>query len=252
VLTTLQIEEFMREGVLRLENLFPTQDVARWQREIFDLFHHPTDEEAWRKAVVTYKSGNLRLTDGPSPVTHPIMREVYRDLHIGANWIGKAELRVRAPDIDVPWTGARTPHLDFPMFGSIRTLANNMVYLSEVTDRGGAFMYWPGSHRIAWDHFTRYPEDYRAQGERGSEEIFELLCREMTREPVQFLGGPGDTLIWHSLTLHSASVNLSSVGRLALIGRWGTPLEGRSHFDFTRDMWAEWDFGQVTAAAEER
>jgi hypothetical protein len=241
MLTTKQIELFKRDGVLKLEGFFDLAEVELWRSQIFDLFHHPEGAAAWRNAIVAYKSSDLRLSNGPSPSTHPSMREVYSELNASTRWIGKNELRVRAPDVDVQWLGARAPHLDFPMVGSTRTLANSMIYLSEVEDRGGAFMYWPGSHRVAWDYFTRNPQDYRSQGERSGAEIFEALHEQMVGEAEQFLGNPGDLLIWHALTMHSGSVNLKPVPRLALIGRWGSPLDGDSYFDFEGDMWARWN-----------
>jgi len=247
MLSEQQTESFKRDGILRLEGFFDPAEVALWRGQVEDLFHHPADPAGWRDAIATYRSSELRLTDGPSPSSHPAMRALYSELNAGERWIGKHELRVRAPDTDPRWLGARAPHLDFPMVGPTRTLANSMIYLSEVTNHGGAFMYWPGSHRIVWEYFKRNPQDYRAQGERGSVEIFEILHQLMVGEAEQFLGKPGDLLIWHALTMHSGSVNLNPVPRLALIGRWGSPLDGDAYFDFDGDMWARWNFSQTAA-----
>jgi hypothetical protein len=242
MLTSAQINQFKRDGVLKLPGFFSTDEVERWRNQILDLFHHPATGEDWRKAISVHKSSDLKLVDGPSVKSHPELIELYADLHTSARWIGKSELRVRAPDIDLKWLGARAPHLDFPMVGSTRTLANNMIYLSEVSNKGGAFMYWRGSHRIAWDYFRRNPMDYRSQGNLAPDQIFEVLQKEMTTEPEEFLGRAGDLLIWHALTLHSGSVNLQTTPRLALIGRWGTPLDGEAYFDFEEDMWSQWSF----------
>jgi ectoine hydroxylase-related dioxygenase (phytanoyl-CoA dioxygenase family) len=103
-------------------------------------------------------------------------------------------------------------------------------------------MYWKGSHKVAWEHFRKTPKDYMAQGELSQGQVFEILTNTMETEAVPFSGKAGDLLIWHSLTLHSASVNISNEARLAIFGRWGSAIESNeSHFNFSEGIWDKWN-----------
>jgi hypothetical protein len=41
-----------------------------------------------------------------------------------------------------------------------------------VKEHGGSFIYWPGSHHIAWQYFRECPDDYLAQGCRSQDQVF--------------------------------------------------------------------------------
>lgn len=245
MLTSRQIDDFKRDGILILRGFFPDEDAARWRREVSDYFEAPTDGDSWRAALRIHKSDSFHLSDDPTPRSHPGLAALYGSLHAGGQWDGANELVMRAASEQARWLGARAPHLDFPLYTSVRTLANNVIYLSDVGEQGGAFMYWPGSHRIAWDYFRRNPLDYFSRGERGQDATFGLLSREMICEPIEFTGRAGDLLIWHSLTLHSGSVNKSEQTRYALVCRWGIDRGTEPIYDFDQDMWRYWDFAPV-------
>ncbi|HEX2078215.1 MAG TPA: phytanoyl-CoA dioxygenase family protein [Longimicrobium sp.] len=210
----------------------------------------PVTGAEWREALASRGPGGFSLRDDPTPGTHPALREVYTSLHALAEWTGENELIIRPGNEPAPWLGPRAPHVDFPVYAPLRTLANNVTYLSDVRERGGAFMYWPGSHNVAWDYFRRNPADYMSRGERSQDQTFALLRRELGCEPVEFVGDAGDLLVWHSLLFHSASVNTRDETRLALFGRWGVALGDEPVYDFDRDMWSYWDFSRAAAAAE--
>lgn len=250
MLTGEQIDAFKRDGVLILRGFFPAADVARWRREVCDYFGSPADGDSWRAALRIHKSDSFHLSDDPSPAAHPAMAALYGAFHATGLWNGANELVMRASSEEAPWSGARAPHLDFPLYTSVRTLANNVIYLADVGVQGGAFMYWPGSHRIAWDYFRRNPLDYFSRGDRSQDQTFAILRREMTCEPVEFTGKAGDLLIWHSLILHSGSVNKSAQTRFALVGRWGIDRGREPIYDFDRDMWRYWDFAPARSLEE--
>jgi hypothetical protein len=250
MLTPDQVERFRRDGVLILRDFFSQDEVARWRGEVQDYFETPGDGDSWRALLRIHKSDSFHPSDDPTPRDHPALARVYRSLHASAQWFGANELVVRAADEEAPWLGARKPHLDFPLYTPVRTLANNVIYLTDVETRGGALMYWPGSHRLAWDFFRRHPLDYLSRGDRGQDATFAALTQEMTGDPIEFVGRAGDLLIWHSLTLHSASINKTERTRLALIGRWGVDRGDAPIYDFDRDMWDYWDFAPAPALTE--
>jgi hypothetical protein len=252
MLTVQQIETFKRDGAVILRGFFSPREVQDWREEIDRYFQFPATGDEWRAALRKHQSDNFHLGTDPTPVLHSALRDVYRTLHATASWTGENELLVRPAEEPVPWMGARAPHLDFPIAAPIRTLANNVIYLSDVYEHGGSFMYWPGSHHIAWEYFRHHPLDYLSQGERSQDQTFEVLGHEMTRNPVEFTGQAGDLLIWHSLLFHSASVNTRAETRLALFGRWGVPLAPGDEkiYNFDRDMWAYWVLPPAETVAE--
>lgn len=242
MLTRDQIETFKRDGILILRGLIPADEIGPWRDEVRAYFEWPATSDAWRQALRTHKADSFYLSNDPTPRLHPALAPIYRSLHATADWSGENELVMRPGDEEAPWLGARAPHLDFPIYAPLRTLANNVMYLSDVAEHGGAFMYWPGSHHVAWDYFRRNPADYLSQGERSQDQTFAILKGEMTGEPVEFVGQAGDVCIWHSLIFHSASINRRSDTRFAIFGRWGVRLAGEPVYDFNADMWSYWNF----------
>lgn len=248
MLTKDQIETFKRDGILILRGLLSPEEVPAWREEVLDYFERPMSADAWRTALTRHKSDSFCLSNDPTPRTHPALTKVYASLHATAQWSGENELVIRPGNEELPWLGPRAPHLDFPMYAPVRTLANNVIYLSEVQEHGGAFMYWPGSHHIAWEYFRRNPDDYLSRGERSQDQTFAILKREMKSHPVEFVGRAGDVLIWHSLIFHSASVNNRNEPRFAIFGRWGVTLCDEPMYDFNADMWTYWNFDEANAS----
>jgi hypothetical protein len=252
MLTADQIETFRRDGVLILRGLFSPDKARAWREEVLDYFGRPASPDEWRAALRTHKADSFFLSDDPTPRMNAKLAKIYGSLHATAQWHGDNELVMRPGDEELPWLGARAAHLDFPVYAPLRTLANDVIYLSDVQEHGGAFMYWPGSHHVAWQYFRRNPDDYLSQGERTQDQTFAILKGEMKSEPVEFIGTAGDVLIWHSLIFHSASVNKRTETRFAIFGRWGVPLSGEPVYDFNGDMWAYWNFDAAGSHAEIR
>jgi hypothetical protein len=242
MLTKEQIESFKKDGVLIIRDFFSPEEISTWKEEVHEYHQNPKSHEDWQNEIIKSSSTSFKLDDEPTPVTHPKLKKLYECLYQETNWQGDNELVARWPEIDAEWLGARTPHLDFPVYAQIRALVNLVFYLNDVTPTGAPFMYWNESHKVAWDHFRNTPKDYMAQGELSQGQVFEILANTMETEPIAFSGKAGDLLLWHSLTLHSASVNISNEARLAIFGRWGSAIESNeSHFNFSEGIWDKWN-----------
>jgi len=238
-----QIETFKNDGILILENFFSEEEVVAWRKQALAYHDNPVTDDDWRAAIRKVNSNAFKLIDEPTPYTHPKMQALYESLAASIIWDGENELVARAPEMHREWLGARTPHLDFPVYDSIRTLVNSVFYLADVNPYGGPFMYWPGSHLDSWEYFKESPKDYMSQGDLSQDQIFERITHRASREVQSFSGKAGDLMLWHSLILHSASVNKSNSARLAVIGRWGNMLKnGETRFDFNKSIWDEWKF----------
>jgi Phytanoyl-CoA dioxygenase (PhyH) len=238
MLTENQIQQFKKEGVLIIKNFFTQDEIKDWKKEVLEYFENPISDEDWVNTLRKIQSSQFRLKDDPIPTFHLKMKELYDCFSDTIMWHGENEVVVRSPEIDAEWLGARAPHLDFPVYDNIRTLINSVFYMSDVTAFGGPFMYWPGSHLISWDYFKETPKNYMAQGALSQDMIFAEIKKLVSNEAIPFFGEAGDLMIWHSLILHSASVNKSDSARIALIGRWGKKLNSdENHFDFDLDIW---------------
>lgn len=240
MLSSQQIEAFRQHGVIILRAFYTPEEVRHWRAQVLDYVGHPTDADSWRDAMAACKGDSFQPEPDISPALHARLSGVYERLYGPAQWAGRTRLIVRAGRDQAEWRGPRLPHIDIPYNAPIRTLINNVTYLSKVEERGGAFIYWPGSHRIAWDYYREYPEDFMAEGERTYNQAYEAVTERMTSDPVEFVGEPGDVLIIHSLTLHSASVNKRDETRVAIFGQWGVETDLRRRHEFDRDMWEGW------------
>ncbi len=249
MLSDAQIETFRRDGVIVLRNFYPPDVYRPWQEQIFDYFEQPRDTESWKLALARHKGDSFQPRPDISPAFNARLASVYRALHPAALWTGRTRLIIRTGEDQAEWRGARLPHIDVPYNAPIRTLINNVTYLSEIRSRGGAFMYWPGSHRVAWDYFCEFPEDFLAEGERSYNQVYGRLTERMETDPIEFIGSPGDVLILHSLTLHSASVNKRPETRIAVFGTWGVETELDRRHEFSGDLWRGWSIAREEAVA---
>ncbi|WP_271782272.1 phytanoyl-CoA dioxygenase family protein [Aquimarina algiphila] len=236
-----QINQFKTKGVLIIKNFFSSEEIKKWDDEVLSHFNHPKDEDEWKNIMMKTSSSNFYLKNEPTPLTCLKMKALYSSLNRFVNWEGDNDLVVRPPDSTLPWLGARTPHLDFPVYDNILTLANSVFYLSDVTSKGAAFMYWPGSHIESWNYFKENPQDYMTQGDLSQDQVFEKIHKIVKHPVKEFIGNAGDLMIWHSLLLHSPSINKSNSTRKAVIGRWGEKID-KKRFDFNKSIWEYFNF----------
>ncbi len=249
-LTAEQIDTLKRDGALALPRFFSAEESLAMRSAVQRHFGDPSTPQAWRAALVGTKSSSFDKSLLPVPQRHRKLAALFEScLRAGDGWQGWNEIVVRAPEPPgQPWLGAHGPHLDFPYTGlesahPVRTLVHFVIYLNDVGERGGPFMYWPRSHRVVWEHFRQFPLDLYGRGEHGQAATLALIQAKLAGEAVPFTGSAGDMLVWNSLLFHSASCNHEAAPRLAVFGRWGTASErGRPHYDFERDVWSYWNF----------
>lgn len=160
---------------------------------------------------------------------HPAVRNVAKDL-IG-DPVALAD-RVRGvyavlpKPVDVE--GGLGPHVDHAA-----AQVSAMVILNEVPKRCGGFTIWPGSHRLLHDYWDTC---YSAYISERHEETFQKVFREILRSvpPLEFCGGPGDVVFWHSRLIHSAGINYSaetSTPRVRLVVPCDFQHSGLSYYD---------------------
>ena len=238
-----QIQAFKRDGVLILKQFFSSEEILQWKGQVLEHFKQPNTPEKWRSALLNTHTTSFYLDADPTPMQHPKLQQLYACFNADIEWQGENELVARGPEINAEWLGARAPHLDYPVYAPLRTLANSLFYLNDVSEFGAPFMYWPGSHHIAWDYYVKNPHDYMTQGDLSQDQVFKRITDLMPEQPVAFSAEAGDLMIWHSLMLHSPSVNKSHSPRIAIIGRWGQQLLSQEErFNFNESKWQHWHF----------
>jgi Phytanoyl-CoA dioxygenase (PhyH) len=245
VLDAVQLDEFRQTGAVVMRGFFAPANVELWREQVSDFYERPITPEQWSSALSSKSHRGFHLAHGPNPHEHQDLGSLMRSFHPRSSWSGESELIVRPPDPDNASLQPGAPHLDFPIGRQQRDLVNTVLYLSDVGARGGAFMYWPGSHRLAWEYFRRNPLDYCARGGRAQVDTFRTLVAKVAGDAVEFTGAAGDLLVWHPLLLHSASINHSHSARIAIFGRWGSALApDEAPFRFDDGIWAEphWQF----------
>ncbi len=236
-----QCEEFAKHGAIVLKDFFSPREISDWRQEIEAHFSKPNSGQEWADAVRRYSHSQFHLRDDPTPNSHTKLQAVFSTLFDEIVWTGINELVVTPPEPGIPWLGGRAPHVDFPVGCPERNLINITFYMSDVDPFGGAFSYWPGSHKIVYDYFSENPYDYLSRHNRSQDQVFEMIMERIESELVEFTGNSGDILIWNNFLMHSATVNMSENTRIAIIGRWGNiPEAEHEHFNFTRPIFDEW------------
>ena len=146
--------------------------------------------------------------------------------------LGTAAVRAHAAANEKKPTASSLPAGDH-MDGSGHHRVAITLYLTDVQEDGGCFMYWKGGHRRIHRFWLDHPQhvgemqpgreafqDTPPFQDRGWTAIQDLGG---TVVPIgtQFAGRAGDALLWHGWTPHSASSCLRhDEPRLALVARW--------------------------------
>ena len=99
------------------------------------------------------------------------------------------------------------------------------TYLEPVAHGGGALVWWPRSHHAMHRFLLDNPPCLgpMEQDEGGGPPpALSAFMGEYGRghPPAEYLGKPGDVLLWHSQNMHGGSANISARPRLGLFARW--------------------------------
>ncbi|TGY90113.1 hypothetical protein E5163_03005 [Marinicauda algicola] len=111
-----------------------------------------------------------------------------------------------------------------------------VMYLNETGPEDGAFVVWPGSHRLIAPHAYGLTHTHTPEG-------FDALCARIEREiePVCVTGGPGTVILWHSRLLHSAGVNCTGGVRYGLLSDFKNGMaDARCHLRNDRPFDETW------------
>ncbi len=270
-LTPEQLRTFKAEGAVLLPGLVDEAQLASWREQAWDAIAVAVGRPVDREDRSTWPSGNLGNVPSdvqPKPRLGelPQVQELMEFLGDGSlaggghmlkaifpssledaarkrkpvsgkgdsqsfAGLGTASVRAHAAANEGKASPSSLPFGDH-MDGSGHHRVAITLYLNDVQEDGGCFMYWRKGHRRIHQFWLEHPhfigelqpgkEDFHATlafQERGWTAIQDL-GGSMTPLGTQFVGKAGDAMLWHGWCPHSASANLRDEPRLALVARW--------------------------------
>jgi hypothetical protein len=262
-LSRAQLAEFAREGVLILRGFIDDATSGGWLAQLEEqVGGDPLASSTWADGASN--SRPLVPALGGVPQVAAVLEQLG-----GAGWGGggaglggvkiqtlpEGELQQPAAAADPVLEGFHG-HIDGygPGGWSGGFILAATTYLADVEPSGGAFVYWPRSHRAVNRFFQQYPDTLDGSfrilpdfwGEPAGAANGAAPTSPASRqwavmygddretsigvgECTEFVGKRGDLILWHCFTAHTGSRNVSSpTPRLGVFGRWHRPEAVRS------------------------
>lgn len=235
--TSLDTDQFARDGILIRRNLVPSPLVERAQELI----------GAWSSTQM--RSDQLdaytQRTFAPELGSHPDLLNLFHDSGVAAlvtellpdiQPVTTTQIQIRVPDHKLPQPvkamhvdGVACPHLDPNELRTFTLLAG--VVLSDITNPdGGALHYVPGGHLTMADWF-------RTQWAIGMTD--QVPPQVDAEHGIPFLGKPGDVLLMHHLVPHAVGRNTTPDPRVMAYFRISHASHHHQRLEALRDPWLE-------------
>jgi hypothetical protein len=235
MLTPQQRTEFEQRGLLRLTRATPVEAMRDriWEYLLAERGIHRNRPETWPPGPVR-RLQPLRRSGTFAPMASEPVRAALDDLLGAGHWRPPREWGLPLVTFPQPGTPWRVPatgwHVDShgPDYDGVTVF----TFLDTVTGCGGGTVVLEASHRLVNDHVaatgTCRPADIRTalaaahpwlgevwsgHGSTGDEAVLDgvrTVVRELT-------GGPGDVVLMHPRTLHTAAPNTGDAARLMLV-----------------------------------
>ncbi|HXW84430.1 MAG TPA: phytanoyl-CoA dioxygenase family protein [Candidatus Binataceae bacterium] len=246
-LSTSQIDEFNRNGILRLRGAVPRRDAERMCDSVREVLaerqrNSPSTENVMGRVIGTHwLPKRLKFEQ----VGSESVRAATDDLLGIGGWQEPERwtpLLVTFPSANEVWDVPRQWHFDYPSIRATQGLFGLRVFtcLADLAPHGGGTLVVTGSHRLAQRVFERE----RRQKLRGRQ-VRMALARDLAwfsalcaREPTpdrserfmntttrvddvelrveEMSGETGDVILMHPLCLHASSSNCRSTPRIVV------------------------------------
>lgn len=241
-LTVQQINFFKENGYLILPDLIKQDTITQWNKDFNDYFQTDiTVAESYREGERLRSVEQFCFTPSAAINTQPEVLNIINQLGGGTFQGGKEQLIIHKPNPMGTWSSPKLAHIDLtPPHFNWRFMLGYTAYGAQTKKNGGCFVFWPGSHLRIYNYLKEHPEHYYENKMESLDELNEIYHSLNKEEPVQFEGGPGTVMIWHSFLLHSGSVNCTAVPRIGIFGRWGQLMEEGETRETFEDIWGGW------------
>ncbi len=234
---------FRESGFLVKHDMLTDEQIRKAQSVIWDNLENETEVD--RNDPATW------LRDGPrtpSGGNHPDIVGTLMDSPVFSmveELVGKDKVKPPGfcgPALNYPsgvshWMPPEEGHLDYlpPDEENIGFTIGGMIYVDDVSEHGGGFAVWPGSHLSALSLFQEHANDLEQLEGLDAMDLVPMT------EPQIVWGPPGTACLWHGNLVHNISKNCSDRIRLALIIRMRHMEFDRIRNDFTGDPWKHWE-----------
>ena len=238
--TTQQIQFFKENGFLIIKNMIEPKTLETWRNQIWSHFDSCLETpETWPndRQINDFKFDHPENAFGRLPQIGSVVAQLSGGEFANADG---SPLFIWPSPPGTEWIFPHTRHVDgwgtswYPFMLGVTT------YLYDVESRGGGFAYWPRSHLTTHSYFLEDPAriDGRFKEEEGwSNMVFSDRAPEGPRE---FTGRAGDVIFWHSFLVHSASINVRSEPRFAMLVRFTHIHQEEIKYDVPDNLWKYW------------
>jgi ectoine hydroxylase-related dioxygenase (phytanoyl-CoA dioxygenase family) len=205
-----QVEDYQRDGFLRIANFLDAQALETWRRVTDDAVRErlaaaPPEDSYYARVFIQCE----RLAD-----THAEMARLVRDERLGeiaGSLAGVDRIRVWHDQalIKQPFGNATSFHLDDPFWSfSSRQAISVWIALDDATPENGCLWYLPGTQTTARFELTPIGQNFGA--------LFDQYPEWRELEPVAVPARAGDAVFHNGLIAHAAGVNLTPRPRRAM------------------------------------
>mgnify|MGYP001161044552 FL=1 len=236
---------FEENGYLVKHDLLTEDQIQKAQEVIWENLENETDVDrndprTWiRDGPRTPSGGNhpdIVATLMDSPVFPMVEELVGKDKVKPPGFCGPA---LNYPSEDKTWMppDPQHGHLDYfpPDHDNVGFTIGGMIYVDDVSEQGGGFVVWPGTHLQAMRLFHKHACDLEQMEPFGAQNLNPQV------EPIVVWGPPGTVCIWHGNLFHNISKNCSDRIRLALIIRMRRFDFAQTKNEFSGNIWKHWE-----------
>ena len=241
ILSPAQIEFFKEQGYLILEDFIDPDTVVGWREQIWRHLGASLEEpDQWPDDYVVEG-----FSHEPVFGHMPQMAAAVEQLGGGKFTGGGSGPLVKWPQAGENWSMPEQGHIDGygPNGWSGGFMLGATTYLYDVEPGGGAFVYWPASHKPVHDFFCRHPEKIDGsfrQGDDWEARSWGIFSDDAPHEPRQFSARAGTVVLWHCYMCHTGSGNIGPVPRFGFFARWHHVDREEMRWDVAGDLWKHW------------
>ena len=241
-LTPEQIDYFKIHGYLILENLIDESPIAHWRSLAWRALGSRLDTpETWHRdkyVIDGFQDEPPESAFGRYPALAAIIDQVGGGDFEG----GGGSPLVVWPDLDKPWQGRTSGHVDaYGPGGWTPFMIGATTYLYDVEPRGGGFTFWPDSHLTGHRYFLEHPSQVDGSFRDIEGWSWDVFNRG-AGEPQEFTGQAGSVILWHAYLTHGGSMNSRPSPRFGLFARWSHKRHKEKDFryEIPGDLWKYW------------
>lgn len=236
MLTPQQVTFFQEHGYLILKNLIPSETLQAWRDQVWQHFDSSLETpETWPN---DYEMRGFNF----SPVFGhlPVMQEILQQLGGGQFTGGGGSTLIKWPAPEEPWAMPKDGHIDAYGGAWSPFMVGATTYLYDVEPSGGAFVFWPGSHRSTHQYFLQHPEQIDGSFYDIQDWGWHVLSDLSPEGPREFIAAAGDVVLWHAFLCHTGSANINGVPRFGLFARYAHKERDAIKYEIPEDLWKYW------------